>query len=205
MKFYGDIDLRENELQQLVMQSETQFPEVPKVGRIVFKDAKLYMCVELNGVLPIWIPLTNTINTFLHDQTVASTVWTITHNLNTVSPLVQVYDENHLMLIPDSVEPLSNNAIRITFSNNQIGTAILMYGDLIPDSGVGVLEPESVAYTETFSSIATIVINHNLGYKPIVRMFIGGEEIQPQSIIHDSIFQTTVTLSSPQTGVIRLI
>lgn len=205
MKFYGHIDLRENELQQTVFQTETQFPEVPKVGRIVFKDAKLYMCVALNGILPIWIPLTNTINTFLHDQTVASTTWTITHNLNTVSPLVQIYDENHLMIIPDSVEPLSNNAIRVTFSNNQKGTAILMFGDLIPDVGVGVLEPEAVAFTETFTSVATIVVNHNLGYNPIVRLFIGGDEVQPQSIIHDSIFQTTVTLSSPQSGVIRLI
>ena len=101
MDFYGNINMRENEMQKMLFQSEAQFPETPKVGRIVFKDKKLYMCVELNGILPIWIPLTNTVNTYVHTQSVSSTQWTVVHNLNVTSPLLQVYDADHKMIIPD--------------------------------------------------------------------------------------------------------
>lgn len=205
MKVNGHIDLQENELQHLVFQAETQFPEVPKVGRIVFKEKKLYICVALNGNIPVWVPLTNTIDTYVYDQTVSSTTWTILHNLNTISPLVQIYDDNHSMIIPDSVVPLSNNGIRVTFSSAMTGRVIVMYGDIISDEGVGVLEPEKVAYTESFTSASTIVVRHNLGYYPITRLFINDNEVQPETVIHDDIFQTTITLSSAQSGIIRFI
>jgi len=52
MDFYGEINLKQNAMQQMVVQTETNFPETPVVGRVVFKDAKLYMCVAINNLIP---------------------------------------------------------------------------------------------------------------------------------------------------------
>ena len=60
-------------------------------------------------------------------------------------------------------------------------------------------------YDQAFTSTSTVVVTHNLGYNPIIRVFIGSQEVQPLSVIHDTIMQTTVTFSSPQTGTIRAI
>jgi len=143
MDFYGEINLKQNAMQQMVVQTETNFPETPVVGRVVFKDAKLYMCVAINNLIPVWLPLTNKIDTYVHSEAVASTTWTVNHGMNTTIPLIQVYDEEGEMLIPESAIPLDNNNMTITFNVAVAGTAIVLFGDLIPQSGVGLLEPSS--------------------------------------------------------------
>lgn len=58
-----------------------------------------------------------------HTEAVASTTWTITHNLNNQHPLVQTYDSNHLMLIPQSVSGSSTSTVIVTFSTPTAGYA----------------------------------------------------------------------------------
>jgi len=204
MDFHGHINLQENQMRKLAFGAETDFPSSPVVGRMVFKGFTLYMCVALNGALPIWIPITNTINTYKHIQAGAATSWVINHKLTANYPVVQVYDENNKLMIPDTVTSTSVQQITITFSTAITGKAIIMSSDEIPTDGIGVLSPDQVAYAKSFSSQATIVVRHNLGYYPIVRAYIGGDEVQPANVIYDSIFQITVTFGSPQTGVLRL-
>ena len=141
MDFHGNINLKQNKMQRMVVQSEDNFPVTPIVGRVVFKDAKLYMCVAINNLIPVWLPLTNKIDTYVHTEAVAATTWTVTHNLNTTIPLLQIYNAAGEMLIPDSVTPTSNNIMEVTFSTAIAGTAIVLFGDLMPSSGVGLLEP----------------------------------------------------------------
>lgn len=205
MDFYGDINLLNNEMQKMVLQSETQFPDTAVVGRIVFKEGRVFICAALNGSLPVWVPLTNKIDTYIHNQVAGSTTWTITHNLNNVNPLIQIYDDNLFLQIPQTVKPLSNNQIQVTFGTAVSGRAVLMLGQL--DFGGGVIQPESIAYVHTQSSAAgTWVVRHKLGYYPIVRVFdSNSEEIQPQSIIQDDVFQTTITFSSARTGTARFV
>lgn len=211
MDFYGDINLLNHELQKAVMQTETNFPESPKVGRLTFVGSRVYICVSLVGGtgmnLPVWVPLTNEIDTYVHDQTSAATSWTVTHNLNTTSPLLQVYDDNNLMLIPDSVTPLNNNTMTVTFGTAISGRAVVMFGSVLQGAGVGVLEPRSYSFVRSFTSETNITISHNLGFYPIVRVFIDstGEEILPASVVHDSIFKTTITFSGPTTATARFI
>ena len=150
MDFYGEINLRQNAMQQMVVQTETNFPETPVVGRVVFKDAKLYMCVAINNLIPVWLPLTNKIDTYVHSEAVASTTWTVNHGMNTTIPLIQVYDEEGEMLIPESATPLDNNNMTITFNVAVAGTAIVLFGNLITQSGVGLLEPN---YTFILSNV----------------------------------------------------
>ena len=125
----------------MVVKSEDNFPTTPIVGRVVFKGAKLYMCVAINNTIPVWLPLTNKIDTYVHTEAVAATTWTVTHNLNTTIPLLQIYNAAGEMLIPDSVTPTSNNIMEVTFNTAVDGTAVVLFGDLIPQSGIGLLEP----------------------------------------------------------------
>ena len=201
MDFQGHINLNDNELQQAVLKTETNFPANPKAGRIVFKDKRVYMCVELSGGLPVWVPLTNEINTYLHTQSSASTTWTITHNLNTTTPLIQFYDNTNGLFFSDSITIDSNNQVTATFGGAATGRAVVMYGSITGN------ERATYAYTHYQTNTSTSwVISHNLGYYPIVRVFVGAnQEIQPYSIIHDTIYQTTVTFTQTYTGTARLV
>lgn len=129
MDFHGHIDLNNNEMQKMVLQDEADFPLTPTVGRILFKGKRVWICVEVVAGVPAWVPLTPANNTHVHDQSTASTSWTVTHNLNSVSPLVQVYDLDMNMLVPDEVFPIDNDSLTITFGVAQTGRAVVMFGD----------------------------------------------------------------------------
>jgi len=173
MDFHGNINLRQNQMQRMVVQSEDNFPVTPIVGRVVFKGAKLYMCVAINNLIPVWLPLTNKIDTYVHTEAVAATTWTITHNLNTTVPLLQIYNAAGEMLIPDSVTPTSNNIMEVTFNTAIAGTAIVLFGDLMPQSGIGLLEPGIPTWIvdvslATYDNKSLLVTSQTLGPKGIV-------------------------------------
>lgn len=58
-----------------------------------------------------------------HTQDSPSNTWTITHNLNNQHPLVQTYDDAHVMLIPQSVSGSNANTVVVTFSSPLTGYA----------------------------------------------------------------------------------
>lgn len=185
---------------------DTDFPPANETnkGRILFLNKRIWIAAEVVSGVVSWIPLTNEIDAYQHVQDTAATTWSIQHNLASGSPVVQVYDDTHTMVIPDSVDPVDQNNVDISFSTAMSGSAIILAGN----SGPGVNradDPLQFSYEQDFTSSATWVIPHGLGYFPIVRVFIGNQEVQPASIIHDSIMQTTVTWSSAQTGTARLI
>lgn len=206
MNFLGNINLLNNEMQQMVMDIEIDFPITPEVGRVVFKDNNLYICANILNNIPAWIPLGNLPNTYIHDQTTASTTWTINHNLNVVTPLIQLYDTNYTLIVPNSVTPVDNNTTTVTLSFAMKGRAILMSGDLGDQERLTQITPEIYAFTFTQSTANNIwVINHGLGYYPIVRVFDNtNTELQPLKIEHDSIFQTTIFFTNATSGTARL-
>ena len=199
MKHYGNAVFQASSAP--ILNLEVNFPESPTAGMVVFVDKRVWICTELVVGQPTWVPLTNEINSYIHSQVTAATTWTITHNLNTTTPLVQIYDANNRMIIPDNIEPTSNNEVTVTVGNAATGRAIVMFGDI----SSGTAKPTyAFEYTQTTLS-TTWVVPHGLGYFPIVRVFVGGEEILPSSVIHDSIYQTTITFSSAKTGIARLV
>lgn len=200
MKYYGNINLNENELQNMVLGIDTAFPATPKVGRVVFANKRVFIAVELVSGTPTWVPLTNELDTYVHSQNSGATTWTITHNLNTTAPLVQIYDNNHTIMIPDVITITDNNTVTVTFATNQAGRAVIFHGS------VNGSPKQEFAYTYLqTSSSATWVIPHELGYYPVVRVFVGATEIQPDTIVHDTLFQTTLTFSSAVVGNARLV
>lgn len=200
MKFFGDIQLNQNMLQKAVLEVEGDWPSLPKVGQLVFKDKIVYICVEIVSGLPAWVPLTREINTYMHMEPNPTLVWNINHNLKVGTPIVQIYDNDSKNVIPDAIEIVDENSVSITFSVPQSGRATVVTGSLEGSPRA------SYAYEWTQTALSnTWTITHGLGYLPIVRVFIGNAEVQPASVVHDSNFQTTITFSSPQVGMVKFI
>jgi len=200
MEFHGNITMLQNFLQQAALSVETNFPATPVVGRVVFKDQRVYICVEIQTGIPVWVPLTNEIASYVHAQSPGDTTWVINHNLNTTTPAVQVYGTDGKSIIPDEIVVNTNNQITITFGISFAGRAIVLTG-----SAEGA-KKTNYAFEWNQTSLATSwVVFHALGYYPITRVFIGQQEVQPASILHDSVMQTTITFSTPQVGVARFV
>lgn len=198
MKHYGHAEFQLSS--SAILANENNFPSSPSVGQFVFIDKRVWVCVYIAGSQPTWIPITNEIDTYIHNQTSASTTWTVTHNLNTTIPLVQVYGTDNKVFTPDEITIVNNNQVTITVGTAVAGRAVVMYGDI---SGA---PKQTYAYEHIQSSLAiTWVVNHNLGYNPIVRVFVGGTEIQPLTVVHNSIMQTTITFTEAKTGYARLV
>lgn len=200
MKHYGNINLNQNELQNAVLPVDSYFPANPKVGQLVFKSKVLYICVEIQNDLPIWTPLTQEINTFIHNQTFAASTWTINHTLNSTIVQVQVFGTDGKMVIPNEVTMVDKDTITVDFGIPFAGRAALMIGAID-----GAARPSvGFEYTQT-ESASTWTVNHNLGYYPLVRVFIGNEEVQPSQIIHDSVNTTRILFSSPFVGIAKFM
>jgi hypothetical protein len=218
MDIYGDLDFKEvGHLvsSALAMESPQQFPDETAgfalngilEGRLTFFNNRVWIAVEITNGIATWVPLTNEINAYVHAQAVASASWNITHNLQSGTPVVQVYDELNQQVIPDEVEPASQNAVTVTFNSAMTGRAIVLVGNL---TGLNRADyPQVFAFEHTQSVEGdTWIVAHGLGYYPIVRVFTGGspdEEIQPASVVHNSTMQVTITFSSPRTGRVRMI
>jgi hypothetical protein len=199
MKFYGDANLQQNELQNAVLSTLSAFPANPKQGQVAFVNSTVYICVSIANNLPVWVPLTREITAYTHTQSSGATVWNINHKLNTTSVNVQVYDNASQVLIPDTITTVDANNVQIVFNYALAGRAVVVTGHFD-----GLVKP-TYAYTYYQSTAATTwVIAHNLGYNPVVRVFIGNNEVQPASITHDSVNQTTITFSTAQAGYARL-
>lgn len=200
MKFYGDANLQQNELQNAVLPVETAFPASPKVGQVAFVNSVVYICVSLANSLPVWVPMTREITAYTHNQSSEALTWTIDHGMNTTSVQVQIFDTNNRVIIPDEIEVLDPDSVSVTFGTLFAGRAVVLTGHFD-----GNVKP-TYAYTHYQTESSTSwVINHGLGYNPIVRVFIGNQEVQPLSITHNTVNQTTITFSTAQVGYARLI
>jgi hypothetical protein len=200
MKFYGHANLQQNELQNAVLSTLTSFPANPGVGQIAFLNRTVYICVQNNPAPAIWVPLTREITAYTHTQTAPMQTWNITHGLNTTSVNIQVFDGGSAVIIPDAIETTGPNTASVTLSSAMAGRAVVVSG-----SFDGNVKP-TYAYTHYQSSASsTWTILHSLGYFPIVRVFIGNNEVQPEAVTHDSVNQVTITFTSPQVGYARLI
>ena len=62
----------------------------------------------------------------------ATSTWTLTHNLNERHPVVEVFDSNDEIIIPQKIEATSDNQIVVTFSTPQTGTVTATVGGGLP-------------------------------------------------------------------------
>lgn len=69
---------------------------------------------------------------------------------------------------------------------------------------VGIVGPQGPSggarHSQTFTSVSSIPINHNLGFEPDVTVMLASGEVVEADVIHGSLNQFTVGFSSPQSG-----
>lgn len=177
----------------------TDFPANPTAGEIVLKDKKLFLCVDVVDGLPMWVNLVNELSMHRHDQETPALEWTIMHSMNTNYATVQVYDSNGFQVIPESINCGVNNQTTVTFNTPTAGVAVITSGDMF-----GQPRP-NVAYTNDYAAATQWVVSHNLGYNPSITVIVDNYVVQPESIVHNSANQATITFSSAKAGSVRCV
>lgn len=203
MQVKGNLNMLGNLLQNVNLEAVTGWPaEDPGVGRLLFRQEndvyRLYISGGLESGLRIWIPLSQEMSMHVHDQSAASTTWTIPHDLNIAGCILQVQNTSNEVIMYDAAEFLFNQAT-VTFSVPQAGRAILIAG-----STEGVARPV-FSYENDYTNQATWTVNHSLGYEPIIRVYVNGHEVLPLSVTHTDENTAVVQFSSPQTGTVKCI
>lgn len=200
MKFYGHANLQQNELQQAVIPLELAFPAAPIVGRLAFVNSILYICVDITNNLPVWVPLTRELTLYTHSQNTASATWNITHGLNTTGIQVQVFDTSDRVMIPDEITVTDGQSATVTFNTPISGRAVVLTGH-----NEGNTKPTYSYMHYQDSPANSWVVNHGLGREPIVRVFVGNQEVQPQSITHTTSNSLTIAFAQAYSGIAKLI
>lgn len=67
---------------------------------------------------------------YLHNQSTASMIWNVTHNLNQKYVNVYVINDLNIQVMPYEIEYIDDNSINIEFNTNQIGKVIVVGDDV---------------------------------------------------------------------------
>lgn len=193
MRHLGKFDLSGNTLLNMALFQRESFPLNPRVGSLELIRKRVMICLEAES-LPVWVPLTNELNMYVHTQDVASDVWLIPHGMHFSTPLVQVFDATGEPMAVETVQVIDTDTVQVTMLHASAGRAIIISGNL------GGLPKEAVAYAANYTSQAVWTVNHGLGYNPRTEVYVGGYEVQPQSVVHNSNMTLTVTFDEPVTG-----
>ena len=128
-------------------------------------------------------------------QSVAAATWTFTHNLNTRTPLVQVYDTSYNQIVPQFVSSSNANTILITFGIATAGYAVASTGGTIIVTGSNVILNQTTPAT-------TWSFQHNLNYQyPVFQIYGSSDEvIIPQTIIATDAISSLIYFPSPVSG-----
>ena len=70
--------------------------------------------------------------TYIHNQTSASTTWTVTHNLGQRYPSIEVFDSSGYVVIPGDILAQSDNTLVVTFPSAQTGKVSVTVGGGLP-------------------------------------------------------------------------
>ncbi len=196
MKVNGHLDLNGNTIKQMRLSMESSFPASPQPGRFLFRedDRTLYVCAEVNGSLPLWVPCAQVKDMFRHTQSSAALEWVVPHGLNINPVLVQVYDSTGKWVVPNEIICTDANSTTIRFNSPTAGFAVIIRGELFGTRG------NNVVYSQDFTNSTTWVVTHGLGRIPNIKVYVGGFMVQPASIVHDSNMQATITFTTAQTG-----
>lgn len=136
MDVQGNLDLKQNQLQNSAMELLADFPVAPVNGELAFVISKLYMYIEFASE-NAWIALTDEVDALVHTESPASLSWVIdTTEFNDNNVVINIFDENNKKIIPDDVDTNTANQITVTFSVAQAGKAVVMHKIGLTDSVV---------------------------------------------------------------------
>ena len=137
---------------------------------------------------------TSGLSTFF-TQSVAATTWSFVHNLNTRTPLVQVYDSGYNQITPQYISASNGSTVEIGFGIATAGYAGASTGGTLYVTGSNViLDQSSAATTWSFS--------HNLNTKyPVFQVFNSSDEVVvPEKIIAVDSASALIYFPTPVAG-----
>lgn len=73
--------------------------------------------------------LGNGVRKAIQEFTVASSTWTVTHNLNSTNVIVQVVDAAGYVVIPNEIQIVDADTVTVTFGTVQTGTVRVIFLD----------------------------------------------------------------------------
>jgi hypothetical protein len=134
-------------------------------------------------------------NTSQFTQPTPASSWTVVHNLRTQSPMVQVYDLNYNVVIPNAIVGVDNNTLRIDFISPTTGYAMVSNGGGLQVTG-------STAFLSQSIAAVTWSFAHNLNTKyPVVQVYDDSDNVLiPATIRALSISGSEITFATPQKG-----
>jgi len=91
------------------------------------------------------------------NQSVAAVTWSFAHSLNELYPIVQVYDSNGDQLIPERVESIDVNNVKLYFATATAGVAAAMVGGM-GISASNATRATSASIADELSGLATASI-----------------------------------------------
>ena len=135
-------------------------------------------------------------STVTHTQLTASTTWSFTHNLNTQTPLLQVYNLGYEQIIPNEIVSIDAFTSEIRFTYTQAGYAVASTGGGLSITGSTSRLTQTVAAT-------TWSFAHNLGTKyPGFEIFDSNDDvIIPAGIRAINTSSAEIYFAIPSTGV----
>jgi len=132
---------------------------------------------------------------YLHSQSVASTTWTVNHNLEYDYPSVTIYDNTNKVIIPDEITRVSNNQLTITFASAESGNAHVSVG------GISNIAGDRYLYTQS-TPASTWTITHALNYKYVnVDVYDNNDQLMlPQTVTATNNNTLTLVFAVPTSG-----
>lgn len=73
--------------------------------------------------------LGNTVRKAVLSVGAAAATWTVTHNLGSENVIVQAFDENKFVIIPNSIQIVSDDVVELKFNTPQAGVARIIFLD----------------------------------------------------------------------------
>lgn len=141
------------------------FPLDPKVGTWAIIDRNLMLCVSIED-MPVWMPLTKERNTFTREQKVAAKRWILEHRFNSSNVLIQCFDPEGNVVVPDSIKSIDENTTEVAFPSEMAGRAIAMFGYESGVSATGRARISDEQYKIGSCYLTTLDVNpfDDLGY-----------------------------------------
>jgi len=129
MKVHGKMEILGKLLGSLGLSPVAALPPLVELNAIVNCNGVLYKCSAIvSGVSSYTeVYVKPTLKTYRHTQLVSSKTWTVTHNLQSNTPIVQVYDNTYKELPYTALQSDSaGNVVTITFSANKTGFVTIL-------------------------------------------------------------------------------
>jgi hypothetical protein len=123
---------------------------------------------------------------------------TVQHNFNSKNVIVSAYDNSDYYFVPETINLLDNNRVRLTFSNPSTGHVVVAKGG----HAINVSVPQVATVTASFVATSSLIVSHNFNSKNIIVSVYDSSDFYfiPQSLrlIDDN--KVRLTFTSPSTG-----